>query len=225
MHLVLKSNNMKTIKYFLLISFIFFVNMLFAQIAGEEDDSYDPADFSENQQIQKDTVAHVKNTNKNSKLSYKIDLGTSFTSTGYGSFLDVYTAPQISYKFSPRMELSTGVLLINSTIPDYFQANNNVTNSVGAYLFGKLSYQATEKLRISGEILYGMNNTPYSYNTSRNKSDYYIDFNAEYKINDSFKIGLRVSNSNLNSPYGLNPYSFNNPYRRANPLYNSPLGY
>ena len=215
---------MKTIKYFLLISFIFSTNMLFAQLAGEEEDNYDPADFTENQQVVKTPIEDVKAVDKTSKLSYKIDLGTSFTTTAFGSFLDVYTAPQISYKFSPKMELSTGVLLINSSAPDYM-ARNGGSNFTNAYLFGKLSYQATEKLRISGEILYGMYNDPLMNSMNKNKNDYYVNFNAEYKINDSFKIGIQLSSSNLRYGYGNTPYAFSNPYRHSNPLYNSPFGY
>lgn len=214
---------MNVTKYFFLLVFLFITSNLFAQ--NEEDDNYDPANFIENQTITNENNTKDQNNKKASKLSYNIELGSSITTnSAFGTFVNVYTAPQINYNFTPKLQLSTGVLLINSSIPAYTNetgSSSGVSNFTRSYLFSKINYQATEKLRISGEILYGMNKNPYGLNQGSKKSEYVMNFNAEYKINENFRIGLQLSGHNLNSPYGYNPYT--NPFRPMNSFYNSPF--
>ena len=132
--------------------------------------------------------------------------------------MNFYTAPQINYNFTPKLQFSMGVLIVNSTIPNSFINENSKVNRTNTYLINKISYQATEKLRISGEILYGLNNNSYNPN-AYNKNKYMVNFDAEYKINDSFSIGVQVSSHNLNLPY-----SYSNPFAPTNNNYNKPFG-
>ncbi len=216
---------MKIIKYIVLLNFIFTTSYIFAQT---EEDNYDPANFIENQAVTQENNSEAVNNEsnsttdqKNSKLSYTIEMGSSVsTSSAFGTSMNFYTAPQINYNFTPKLQFSAGVFIINSTIPNYFtegSSSSGSTNFTRTYLMSKVSYQATEKLRISGEILYGMNKNPYSLNNN-NKSEYVINFDAEYKINDSFKIGIQLSGHNLNTPYG-----YSNTFAPLNSNYNSPF--
>jgi len=217
---------MKQAKYFSLVVFTFFSFSIFAQ---SESDNYDPANFIENQTIKKDLSTESENSEvkdinneENSKLSYQVEIGSSVTSSAFGTSMNFYTAPQINYNFTPKLQFSAGVFIINSTIPTrYFNENassTGTTNLTRSYFMNKISYQASEKLRISGEILYGMNKNPYSISPNSNKSEYLINFDAEYKINENFKIGIKLSGSNLNSPYG-----YSNSFGPINSYYNSPF--
>jgi len=221
---------MNNTKYYILFVIIFITPYLFAQT--EEGDNYDPANFIENQTVTKNTeiknpdfeANDELNNNKSSKLSYNVEIGTSISTNSFGSFVDIYTAPQINYNFTPRLQFSTGFLLINSSIPAYYTNENSspgISNYTRSYFLNKISYQATEKLRISGEILYGMNKNPYGLNQNSKKNEYIVNFNAEYKINENFRIGLQLSGHNLNSPYGYNTYT--NPFRPINSFYSSPF--
>jgi len=63
-----------------------------------------------------------------------------------------------------------------------------------------------------------MNNSQFKTVNSRNTQDYSIRFNAEYKINENFSIGVQVVNQNMgNTGYGNNfgrdPFGFNPGYR------------
>jgi len=62
-------------------------------------------------------------------------------------------------------------------------------------------YQVSEKLTITGEIMYGQN--PFMYGNSPMQQNPQIIYSAgaEYKVNDNFKIGIEVSNGK-NSPFG-----------------------
>ena len=213
---------MNIIKYIFLSILLLGTFNLFAQ--NEEEDSYDPASFIENQTIIKENNTEEQNKEKASKFSYNIELGTSIsTSSAFGTSVDVFTAPQINYNFTPKLQLAAGVLLINSSIPAYpseIGSTSGVSNFTRSYIFSKINYQATEKLRISGEILYGMNKNPYGLYQDSKKSEYIMNFSAEYKINENFRIGLQLSGNNLNSPY-YNSYA--NPFRPMNSFYHSPF--
>jgi len=219
---------MNITKYIILFVFLFISSYAFAQT---DDDNYDPANFIENQTIKKDigtesSNSEVKDVNseKSSKISYNIELGSSVaTNSVYGTSMNFYTAPQINYNFTPKLQLSTGFLIINSTMPvNYLNENTSsgVTNFTRSYFLNKISYQASEKLRISGEILYGMNKNPYGLSQNGNKNEYVISFDAEYKINENFKVGIQLSGHNLNSPY-----AYSNSFRPLNSNYNSPFGF
>ncbi len=209
---------MNNIKYFLLFIFLIPVNFAFAQ----DDDNYDPASFMPNQTNSSD-LKFTENTKSKdfSKWTYNLNMGTSFSTGTFGSFLDIYTAPQINYNFSPKWQFSTGLLIMNSTLLNSSDDGKSI-NQTRAYIMNRVSYQVNEKLRISGEILYGMNQSPDG-NLGTKKAEYYINFDAQYKINDSFSIGLRVSGTNMNNPYG-----YNNPFYSGfspAPSYRSPFNY
>lgn len=161
--------------------------------------------------------------NNNSKVSYQIDLGSSFsTSKSFGNALSFYTAPQIKYKFTPKLNLSAGIMLINTSVSNYYLAEKNKNSNINqAFLFTGFDYQASEKLKIYGQIMYGLNSSPNTTLNSNN-SQYYIRFDAEYKVTENFSIGLRIMNQNMGYPgygnYGLDPFnnynSFYNPFNR-----------
>jgi hypothetical protein len=157
----------------------------------------------------------VKQDKKQSKISYNVELGSSFISSKYyGNALEFYTKPSLRYKLSPKLDITAGVMFINTNIGSYYRSENQNKRNYKAYLTSGFNY-TKEKLRINGEILYGMNKSFYNTTDKKYSPEYFARFSAEYKITDSFSIGLQIITQNINneSPFG---YQFNNPYNRYN---------
>ena len=157
------------------------------------------------------------------KVKYNIEMGSSVsTSKSFGNSLSFYTAPQIQYRLAPKLSISAGVMFINTSISNYYLAENQRKQNFNqAYLFGGFNYDATKKLRLSGEVLYGMTKSPYQITNNGNKQDYFVKFSAEYKINESLSIGLQIINQNMGyrgfgNSYGYDPFSngLYNPFGR-----------
>ena len=165
-----------------------------------------------------------ENVKDKSKISYKVEFGSAFsTSKAFGNALSFYTAPQFKYKFTPKLNISAGIMLINTSISDYYLIKNQQKRNISqAFMFSGFDYNATEKLRISGEILYGMNNSQMKFSNAKNSSDYSIRFSAEYKINENFSIGFQVVNKNMGYPgygnqFGNDAFgNYNSPFNSFN---------
>ena len=219
---------MKNFKVLLfIISLIFTISNINAQEVNYSEDENDYNQFQNNyNEIDYGTDVNTSKVlkQKKQKLSYNVNVGSSFSTGAYGNSLNLYTAPKINYNFTPKLSLSTGLIFMNTTI----NANNEEgnTNFNQSYLFNSINYQASEKLKISGEILYGMNKSPYDANSNKTKKDYYLRFNAEYKItkNLTFGIQLAKSSNNFYNPFAVPSY---NPFYNNNPFSNnmfSPMG-
>jgi hypothetical protein len=211
-----------------LFSLVLFLQILSLTISGQEiiysnDEGAINYPNQEKEKIVNDKLyPHNNNNNNNSKVSYQIDLGSSFSaSKTFGNALSFYTAPQIKYKFTPKLNLSAGIMLINTSVSNYYLAEKHKNSNINqAFLFSGFDYQATEKLKIYGQIMYGLNSSP---NTMlNNNSQYFLRFDAEYKVTENFSIGLRIMNQNMGYPgygnYGVDPFnnynSFYNPINR-----------
>jgi hypothetical protein len=148
-----------------------------------------------------------------SKISYNLEMGTSFSTSKYfGNVLTFYASPILKYKIGPRLNISAGVLLMNSNIGNYYLSENQNKRNYSAYFMSGFDY-SKERLKISGEIIYGMNKSPYN-SLNRKTPEYFARFSAEYKITDNLSIGLQVINQNMNQGY-FNPFGneFYNPNR------------
>jgi hypothetical protein len=205
---------MKAFKYFILVVFIIAnSNLLLSQavIYGNDD----------NYQVKQENIQSKDQATLNkqkSKLSYNIDIGSSFTTSKYyGNMLAFYTSPSLKYSLSPSFNLHAGVMLINTNMSSNYLNENQNKKNYSAYFMTGFDY-TKEKLRITGEILYGKNKMPYSLGNNRNTPEYFARFSAEYKITDNLSIGVQVINQNMNQNY-FNPYGYqyNNPYQRYNP--------
>ncbi len=164
--------------------------------------------FSEN-----NTSSNQDNrVNKKSKVDYKVNVGSAFTSNKFGNAVSLYTAPEIRFKLTPKLNISTGFLVANTTVSGYYLSeNSNKGNFTNTYIYTGIDYYATERLRISGEILYGLNKSPYSFSKNNNSSDYYLRFSAEYKITKNLSVGLQVIKQNNGYPGYRDPF-YNDPF-------------
>lgn len=151
---------------------------------------------------------YITNANQNpSKIRYNVEIGSMFsTSKNFGNMLSFYTNPELMYRLSPKMNITTGLILINSNKSSYYLGEKQSVSTYKAYLTASLNYNPTQKLRITGEILYGMNKNPNSPFYSRTSPEYMVRFNAEYKITENLSVGLQVINQNLNQGNYCDPY-------------------
>ncbi len=144
-----------------------------------------------------------KTDDKKSKLQYSVNVGTGVSTGYFGNALNMFVEPELRYRLSPKWSISTGFLIMNSSISDlYTDRYKGRYNTVSSYLTAAATYHASEKLRITGEILYGMNKSPFSFDGNKNNSEYYLRFSAEYKINKSLSVGIEIINGKTNfSPF------------------------
>lgn len=198
---------------------LFILTLVFSNASFAQNIIYSN-DEDNNNSINTEEVANTSSPllNKESKISSTVNLGTSFSSNSFANAVSFYTAPEIKYRLSPKLNISTGFLVMNTTVSGYYAAEKNKQkNYTQSYLYTSIDYKATERLRVSGEILYGLNKSPYAVYTNNQNSDYYLRFSAEYKITDNLSIGLQVINQNMAYPSYNNPFS-RNPFGSPNPF-------
>jgi len=200
-------------------SLVFVLTLLFANISFAQNIIYsNDEDIDHGKNTEEVTNSTSPVLNKESKISTTVNLGTSISTSSFANAVSVYTAPEIKYKLSPKLNISAGFLFMNTTVSGYyFSEKEKQKNFTQGYLYTGIDYKATERLRISGEILYGLNKSPYAVYSNKQNSDYYLRFSAEYKITDNLSIGLQVINQNMSYPAYNNPFN-RNPFGTPNPF-------
>ncbi len=159
------------------------------------------------------------NTIEEKKVGVKLDIGTSYLSFGNSGVFNSYISPSLSYKLSPKLSILLGVVFINSNYKNIFNsASENVSLSdasgMQSYLRAQAQYQFSERLKITGEILYGKNNIYSKLGINgANSQNISYSVSAEYKLTDNITIGLQLRKSNRN-PYNYynNALLFGNNY-------------
>lgn len=147
-----------------------------------------------------------------SRLSAGLTAGSSFAWFGGASSFETYLAPKLDYRLTSRLNISAGVMVVNSNfnnllIPTGDGTYENGGNMLSSYFFSAGDYQVNERLRISGAILYGTNN---SFSQGNNFSQYdnvSYSFGAEYKISEHFSIGVQFRQRRGYNPFSPSPYS------------------
>jgi len=192
-------------KYITVAILVLLPAFIFAQLAHPRPEYYRP-----------DTTKKVADNSSfdAKKLDYHLEIGTSVGGMlGGGSFMSSYIAPSVSYPITSRLNLTAGVVMEKNyfnNIPT-FNGDGSITstnsNSINNYFFAKADYLVSERLRVTGSILYGMNQmgiTGTNNINTPNVSAY--SFSADYKIMDGMHIGISVRKSQGFNPYNYNPY-------------------
>jgi hypothetical protein len=158
--------------------------------------------------------------NQAQKISYNIHVGSSFISSrNFGNSIIFYTSPEIKYRLNPNLNISAGVMLINTNIGHYYMNEFQNSRSNKAYFMSGFDY-TKERLSIRGEILYGLNNKTYGNFSANKLPEYYARFQANYQISENFSLGLQIIKQNLNVDYS-NPFGnmYYHPVQRFSPFY------
>ncbi len=154
---------------------------------------------------------------------YNVSRVSSGLETGFGMSSNKsyysYLAPHINFQVSPRLKISTSIIFMNMQMNNAVILTDNGLkqtnlNSNQTYIYNQAQYSVNERLKITGEILYGTNNQSKSLNTNNKMNPSFYSIGAEYKVNDALQIGIQIRGSNnealRNNPYG-NSTMFSNP--------------
>ena len=132
---------------------------------------------------------------------------------GGGSY--EYINPTLDYDLSKKWSLNfgMGIAYSNFKLRDYSnaeQANYANMRAITNYYSAGVTYRASEKLSLYGDIIYartmpvGGGSSPY-YDGDR----YMATFGATYNITKSLSVGFEMRQSRGMNPYGI---MYNNPY-------------
>lgn len=164
------------------------------------------------------------------KPAFGVTIGSEFTAVkGYGSALNTFITPRVSYDLSRRFSVGGGVSVVRTdyfnVVPYYGEHVSQSTsgNYYSATLFVNGTYRVNERLTLTGSAFkqFDLTPDPLPYNPfnpiSRHGAQG-VDFNIGYKVgrNMYFQAGFRYVDGA--SPYGYDSY-------RGNPFTGSPFGY
>jgi hypothetical protein len=156
------------------------------------------------------------------KFSYNFTLGSQFTSiSGFGSALNTYITPRVSYNLNKRFSIGGGISIIQT---NYFNArsffqNESSGSSNGNFTSGLIfidgQYIVNKNLTIYGSAFkqFAISQDPLPYNPFNpvsSKGAQGINFNVGYKIGEHIYIqaGFRYTD-------GINPYCADPFYRHS----------
>ncbi len=143
------------------------------------------------------------------KIKYNVNMGTVVGFINNSTNFYNYIAPSLNYKFSPRISINAGFLITNTTSNGIYYYDNekfrkrtgNITQS---YFFTDVNYLASEKLILTGNVVYG---TSFNQNVNNNGSGFKpisYSVGAEYKITEKIKIGIEIKHIERNSHFQNN---------------------
>ena len=163
------------------------------------------------------------------KFNYSVTLGSQFTSvSGFGSALNTYVSPGVSYNLNKRLRIGGGISIIQTNYFDakpYFRNDLNSGSSgnfTSAMVYVNDEYIVNDRLTISGSAFkqFPITTDPLPYNpfnpvSARGAQG--INFNVNYRIGEHVFIqaGFRYSD-------GVNPYQYD-PFDQ-NPIMKNPYG-
>lgn len=168
------------------------------------------------------------------KFDYNLTMGSEFTSvSGYGSGLNTYVTPHVSYNLNRRLRIGGGISIMQT---NYFKTRSYFQHEQGATASGNFStamifidgqYIVNNRLTISGsaykQLPVSRDPLPYNpFNPVSARGSQGINLNVGYKVGEHIYIeaGFRYSD-------GLNP-GYNDPFNRnsyLNDSYAMPSGF
>ena len=158
-------------------------------------------------QFEQDSIKssiHKNNVEATRKPQVSLSMGTSFSSFGPGmSGFGTFVAPEVSLPVTDKFSVSFGIayssMFLNSPVETGLQ-NNRSYGSV--YVSG--AYQVNDNLRVRGTAYKTfLLNSPEANPLNPaffDASNQGFAIDAEYKVNDKFRIGVSVEYRDMNQP-------------------------
>lgn len=144
------------------------------------------------------------------KFDTSLEVGTSFSvspNNYYGN--SIYVAPQLSYLATPRLTLSVGVAMEYSQLyPTYPVAEGNtMLPMTRAFMYARGAYLVSPNVTVYGTAYKTINDVPRRVNAYHTGNYDYsgFDVGVNYKISESFSIGVQLRMDN-----GPGPNYYNN---------------
>lgn len=181
------------------INLLFFALLSFFSAVAQTGEDFNPADLNHGnttslQNIESDSIFDIQ---KAKKMSFGIEFGTGIESYMHNSTaFYTYTAPSFRYALSKKFSVRVGVMMMNVNANNLYYYNTEGIqkangNLLQTYFYTAADYYATERLRLTGEILYGNSILQNSGAGFGNKPKAF-SIGAEYKISDNFQIGIKI---------------------------------
>jgi hypothetical protein len=163
--------------------------------------------------------------NKNN-LHFSMQLGTSFSTSGFGTALTNFVSPSFTYKVNNKFSLQFGATVRNSFIDNryagetYFGTvqpfNGNVTHST---VWASGIYQPNERLILRGTVYkdFSMFSPVDPGNPFTNIDSHGAMLDVTFRPNSSFEIGVHMEYHRGYNPF-RNPYGYGcgmGPYGRG----------
>ena len=156
------------------------------------------------------------NPEKIKKMDCSIEFGTGFESyLKNGSNFYNYVMPTMRYKLNPRVSIRAGIMMMNMNLNNInYRSSEGIKtadgNFIQNYFYTVIDYNATDKLRITGEIMYGSGTFGKTTNKLNTPKSYTVG--ATYKINDFMEIGVKFRQTENVNSYMPNNYYNNSMY-------------
>ncbi|GAB4278348.1 MAG: hypothetical protein Kow0068_01970 [Marinilabiliales bacterium] len=148
-------------------------------------------------QTNNDSITTINdNLVKNKKQFYTIETGGYyFKSQYFGANAGTYVKPVIHYRLSDRLNIQTGLMLINNNLSvSPFSDKNYQGNFTSSYFAIGAEYSLNPKINLHSMIYKEINSKllhPFSV----------YSFGADYKIGENSYIGIEVQLQNGNNPF------------------------
>ena len=178
------------------------------------------------------SVTHKNNVEVSKKPQVSLSLGTSFSSFGPGmTGFGTYVAPEVSLPVSEKFSVSFGMGFSSMAFNSPAESGLQSVNTSYGNLFISGTYQVNEKLKVRGTAYKTFILNSSAIDNSLNPS--FFDFSnqgiaidAEYKVNDKFRIGVSVEYRDMNQPsYYPNGVGCGAPSIGSFPSPISPIGF
>jgi len=139
--------------------------------------------------------SYSQNLINNNNVSTEIITGSSFVAGNFGNSVNTFIAPSMSFALNPKFCFkagfisTTGIYKLKNKPTDYSTFRN--------YLYAQAQYKLSEKVSITGDIIYGSDFTGGVHNSKNNNSVKSYSFGAIYNLNDNiqFQVNFRQTNS------------------------------
>ena len=153
--------------------------------------------------------------NKNN-LHFSMQLGTSFSSSGFGTALTNFVSPTISYRVSEKFSLQFGATIRNSFIDSRFSGDTyygtmqpyhgNVTYTT---LWASGTYQVNERLILRGTVYkdFSMFDAPAPNNPFSNVDSQGAILDMTWRPSKNVQVGLHMEYHQGYNPF-RNPYGY-----------------
>jgi hypothetical protein len=179
---------------------ILFISLLVFAIAAKSQngEEYNPYSSVKKDSLSSETKPETKfDLEKAKKMSFSLEFGTGIESyMNNSSAFYTYTAPSLRYALTKKLSVRVGVMMMNVNANNLYYLNSEGLqktsgNFLQNYFYTAADYYATDRLRITGEILYG-NNLLQNSKTGFNMNPKAFSIGATYKINDFMEIGIKI---------------------------------
>lgn len=144
-------------------------------------------------------------TRKEKKMNFGLELGTTF---GSNSAFGTYVSPFLEYHVTPKFSISAGYTHLQQNNANLYQFTNEGIKKreydlTSNEFFVEGAYKLSDKLTVTGSVMFVKNefSIPSLNPRALPQDGIRASVGFQYKVNDSFKIEVQVSQEKGNSPF------------------------